>query len=123
MSIQSDFLARFPNNFTEEDVERYAYVFEQGFYECYWGGGYGGCGKEITLNLIACLIIFESQAEANAVSPNRGNQTSKSVGNVSESFADLSDKNFFDDFFGSNVFGRRFLFLTKSRKSNRCYFV
>lgn len=123
MSIESDFLKRFPNHFTEEDVERYSYIFEQGFYRCYWGGGYGGCGKEITLNLIACLMIFESQAESKAVSPNRGNQTSKSVGSVSESFADLSDKTFFDDFFGGNVYGRRFLYLTKSRSYNRCYFV
>jgi len=117
MTIQDDFLARF-NEFDIDDVTNYSFVFEDAVWGAYYGNAYAPKTKEIILNLIAHLLTLEALPTSSAVRT----ETSKSVGSVSTSYAESSNKNSVNDFFDMTKYGQRFVFLTASR-ATRGFFV
>ncbi|MDH1085304.1 DUF4054 domain-containing protein [Pantoea brenneri] len=118
MSIQDDFLVRFPGDFDADDVTTYAYVFD--IYGCYYRGVYEeDCNKEIILNIIAHLMQLEASPTASATRL----VSSRSVAGVSTSYADYSDdKSYLAGFLGMTRYGQHALFLM-SLRAQRAYFV
>lgn len=118
MSIQDDFLARFPNDFDAQDVGTYGYVFN--IYCCYFKGVYEKCcNKEIILNIVAHLIQLEARPSASPVRL----VASRAVAGVSTSYTDYSDdKSYLAAFFGSTRYGQQALYLMSIR-SQRAFFV
>lgn len=116
MSIEDDFKARFPD-FPEAAIDSY-FDSVLAVWPCYYTGAYDACNKEIILNLIAHLIIMESNPKASSIR----SVSSRSAGSVSTSYGGVSKQTDLTDFFGFSIYGQRFLFLT-SRNKQRAYFV
>jgi len=113
MTILSDFITRFPN-FSEVTAGIYIPILED-VYPCYWIGNYDtDCGKEIVLNLLAHMMIQETQTDSTS-SPLKAEQ-SKSVGNVSVSYEMATTAtNERNAWFRSTSYGIRFLTLTMNK--------
>lgn len=78
---------------------------------CYWGGGYDGCGKEITLQLLAHLFVLDTATPSSGLGGVNA-VASKSVGSVSVSYNVASTSGQMDSFFSTTRYGQRFLMLT-----------
>lgn len=105
MSKLTDFKTRFPN-FSTSDADTFVPLLEPSL-DCYYNGNYdsSACDKEITLNVLAHLIILETQSEDDA----RRNVTSQSVGSVSVSYNVKASQSFLNDFLSSTKYGQRAL--------------
>jgi hypothetical protein len=113
MALIDDFAERFPE-FSEADVENYFPRIEP-YYGCYYGGSYEGCDVEIILNVLAHLMVGEIAAASGKASP-AYKVASKSVGNVSVSYAHSADSQSESDaWLSTTIYGQRFLVLTRSR--------
>lgn len=111
MPLIDDFKSRFPE-FDASTVDSYIPTLE-GIWPCYYGGVYEGCGVEIILNLLAHMLVVET----NAGSGNVKSTDSKTVGNVSvtysQGYASTSDRN---AWLKSTKYGMRYYLLTRSRQ-------
>lgn len=119
MTLLTDFKARFPN-FDDTIADTYIPILED-VYPCYWGGNYDtDCGKEIVLNLLAHLVLQESQSATDSA-PLKSSD-SKSIGSVSVSYANptttMTERN---SWLRSTCYGVRYLLLTS--RSQGGYFV
>lgn len=81
MTVIEDFKTRFPE-FDTDEVDTYLPTLI-GLWEYYWGGEYEDAGVETVLNLLAHMLIQETDAGSGALK----DETSKSVGNVSASYS------------------------------------
>lgn len=107
MALVDDFKNRFPE-FDAVIVDEYIPILED-VWPCYYGGSYSGCCKEIILNLLGHLITVETTADSS--SPKT--VASKSVGNVSLSYAPgYTSMNERDAWLKSTKYGARYLWLT-----------
>ena len=115
MALIDDFKARFPAatypQFPDAVVDVLVPILEPEI-ECYYGGDYANCDAVIILYLMAHLIVVETQAGSGNSEPSQ-TEVSKTVGSVSVSYLQktgtVSER---DQFFGSTLFGRRYLVLT-----------
>lgn len=107
MALIDDFKARFPE-FDTAVVDEYLPILED-VWPCYFGGSYTeSCNKEIILNLIAHLLVDET----NSGSGNVKSTQSRSVGDVSVTFSSGSyqgGQSF--DYFRTTKYGRRYWML------------
>jgi hypothetical protein len=108
MAIIDDFKSRFPE-FDPADVDAKLPDIEAA-YQCYYGGAYTNCNKEIILMLMAHLLADELSTNVGGIK----STTSKSVGNVSVGFgsatANTGDRLAY--YFGATKYGKRFMLLT-----------
>lgn len=112
MALADDLRLRFPE-LNGDQVVTYAPILEP-VYPVYYGGDYATPrGREIILNLVAHLILLETR---NTTGGALRTVTSRSVGSVSESYADNSTKSQQAEFFSSTKYGQRFLLLTSYRR-------
>lgn len=112
MALIDDFKARFPE-FDTATVDQYLPILEP-IWPCYYGGEYDDpCGKEIVLNLVAHLLVAETQSGSGNVKSTQ----SQSVGNVSVSYsqgyAPTSERM---DWLRTTKYGSRYVMLTRSRQ-------
>ncbi len=113
MALVDDFKTRFPE-FDEATADQYVPLLEP-VIVCYYGGDYepGTCGLEIVLNLLAHLVTIESNGSSESVK----GHSSRSVGNVSESFFEgTANATQREAWFDNTKYGQRFLYLTRSRQ-------
>lgn len=116
MTVTTDFKARFPPpQFTTLVVDQYIPIFEP-LITCYFVGGYEGCDKEITLQLLAHLITQELQATVGGNTGVSGSslrvESSVSVGSVSQSFEQSANDSEFGKNYSTTRYGQQFLLLT-----------
>lgn len=112
MALADDLRQRFPE-LDAEQIVTYAPILEP-VYPAYFVGNYSAAkDREIIHNLLAHLLIMETRNTNGA-----GVRTvvSRTVGSVSESYADNSSKSQQAEFFSSTKYGQRFLLLTSYRR-------
>jgi len=111
MTIIEDFKARFPE-FDEATVDENLPGLED-VWQCFSGGNYEDCGKEIVLNLLAHLLVVQTN-------PGTGNPKSiqsKSVGNLSVSYgAEFAPKSNRMAWFMTTKYGMQYWMLTRQRQ-------
>lgn len=105
MTIKTDFENRFPE-FDQADIDQYVPILED-VWPAYYGKDYED-NKETVLNLIAHLVVMETQSGSG---PMQAVQ-SKSAGNLSASYH-AREQGRMEDFFASTRYGQRFLFLIR----------
>lgn len=109
--IIDDFKSRFPD-FDSAQVDTYLPILEP-VWPCYYGGTYEGCGVEIVLNLLAHMLVSETNASSSSVQRIQ----SKSVGSVSASYAAgvaaTSERN---EWLKTTKYGVRYMMLTRRRQ-------
>lgn len=111
MALIDDFKTRFPG-FDTGVVDTYFPLIEP-TYCCYYDGDLEDpCDKEIILNLLAHLLVLETQPADSSIQ----NQTSVKVGDVSTTFQNKTINNDDDAFFGSTKYGQKYLQLTSKKK-------
>jgi len=115
VSLASDLKQRYPEFSTWDNATIDAQV---SVWPCYFGGQYSACNREIILNLVAHLLTVDSGGAAAMPTA-----TSRTVGSVSESYAQQSDSTNLAAFFGATKYGQRYLFLTQTRAAGRAFFV
>lgn len=111
MAVLDDFKSRFPE-FDTAVADQYVPILAD-VWPCYYGGRYEDCGKEIVLNLLAHLVVQES----NPGSGNVKSTESQSVGNVSVSYSGgtaTGGERY--DFWKTTKYGNRFLILTQHNR-------
>jgi len=113
MSLIADFKARFPE-FSESVVDQYIPILEP-VRSCYFVGSYTNCNREIVLNLLAHLMVIETNAGTGGLK----STNSRSVGSVSESFSSRTTTGGNSDFFTTTKYGQRFMMLTKFRAGSK----
>ena len=107
MALIDDFKTRFPE-FDSGTVDAYLPALEP-VWPCYYAGTYqAGCEQEIILNLVAHLLVGETQGGSGASGP----VASRSVGSVSESYA--APESATGQFWRSTKYGQRFIQLTSA---------
>lgn len=113
MSLTDDFKSRFPE-FPTATVDTYVPVLET-VYPSYYNKTYQSSTQEAILNLIAHLLVLETQAAAGN-SGATGPIQSKSVGGVSVSYAlpSSSASGHLYNVFGSTKYGQRFMLLIRN---------
>lgn len=109
MSLISDFKARFPE-FSEAVVDQYIPILEP-VWSCYFAGSYTNCNREVVLNLLAHLMVIETNQGTGGLK----STNSRSVGSVSESYSSSTTTGKNADFFKTTKYGQRFMMLTKFR--------
>ena len=112
MTLLTDFKDRFPG-IAPSTADLYVPILES-VWPCYYNGAYTtACDKEIILNLLAHLVIIESNAGSGSIKV----QQSKSVGNVSVSFAPgevpTSARN---AWLSTTKYGSKYILLTSRRQ-------
>jgi hypothetical protein len=116
MALIDDFKARFPE-FDAEQVDELLPTFE-GVWQCYYGGNYKGCEKEIILMLLAHMFVEASSGDVQGTKE----VASQTVGNVSETFAGGgtgSSMNRLWPYFGSTKYGKLFMLLVNRNTGAR----
>ena len=114
MALIDDFKARFPEISTA--LADTWVPIEEAAYPAIYGGDYeNATDKEAILNLIAHLVIVDSQAGSD---PKRL-LVSKSAGSVSGSYAAPVGTSKADEFYGATRYGQRFLLITRSNYGAR----
>ena len=119
MAVIDDFKARF-TEFDVAIVDIFIPIFEP-LIECYFIGGYTGCDKEITLQLLAHLIAREIQSTVGGSTGASGSplrvEASLSVGSVSQSFEKSLPANHSElkMFMATTRYGQSFLMLISHR--------
>lgn len=108
MAIIDDFKARFPE-FDTATVDQYLPILSE-VYPAYFNGDYEN-NKEIILNLIAHLLVNETNTGSSTVK----DANSKSVGDVSVGYSDSKTENMRDAWFFATKYGARYLMLIRSR--------
>jgi hypothetical protein len=113
MSKLNDFKNRFPD-FDTNDAHKYVPILEP-VLSCYYNGDYdnNACDKEISLNILAHLIVIERQSTPNA----NYKRASESVGSVSVSNAVNQPGSSLQENLGATKYGQRALqlMMTKNR--------
>lgn len=110
MALIDDFKARFPE-FATATVDTYLPILAD-VWPSYYAFEYSATTKEATLNLVAHLLVQET----NTGSGSAQTVASKSVGSVSESYvAATQSGGALFDFFNSTKYGQRFMLLTRRR--------
>lgn len=111
MAFIDDFKARFPE-FDTATVDTLLPAVEP-YLPCYYGGVYGQsvCDDEILLQLAAHLMVFEQRSSAGRTGTIRS-ASSRSVGNVSISYGDVTNPSASRRFFHTTIYGQRYLQLT-----------
>lgn len=112
MALSDDFKARFPE-FDESQVDTYLPILEP-VWPCYYGGSYDDtCGQEIVLNLVAHLLVAETQSGSGNVKSTQ----SQTVGNVSvtysQGYAPTSERM---AWLRTTKYGSRYIMLTRHRQ-------
>ena len=112
MTIMQDFKARFPEFDDAKVDEQLPGLIE--VYQCYWGGVYdtNTCSKEIVLNLLAHLLVVQTQPGYERAKEAQ----SKSVGNVSVTYASYQSSSNRMSWFMATKYGMQFWMLTRSRQ-------
>ncbi len=114
MSLVDDFKTRFPV-FAESVVDQYIPILEPVYPAYFVGGDYNDAtDKEAILNLLAHLLVLETSSGSGAGAAG-GTVASKSVGNVSISYAQPKNQSANADFFNGTKYGARFLMIVKGR--------
>ena len=126
MSLLDDFKERFPPpEFSDAVADKYVPIYEQ-YIHCYWGGTYKGCGEEITLNLLAHLIVTEVGTGGKDGNGNGGAgplriESNKTVGSVSVGYQAYSgsagDGTGLKDWLFTTPYGQRFWILTRKYRN------
>lgn len=112
MALADDLRQRFPE-LDDEQIVTYTPILEP-VYPAYFVGNYAVAkDREIILNLLAHLLIMET---GNPTGAGVRTVVSRTVGSVSESYADNSSKSQQAEFFSSTKYGQRFLLLTSYRR-------
>lgn len=109
MALIDDFKARF-KEFDTAVVDEFMPILEP-LYPCYYGGEYTSCNKEKILNLLAHLMVLETNSSQSAVKDIQ----SQSVGEISVTYATAMTPSERNLFFNTTKYGQRFLLLTSSR--------
>jgi hypothetical protein len=111
MALIDDFKARFPAAFATSVVDTWLPILEP-VYPAYYAVAYSAASKECTLNLIAHMLVMETQTGS---APSR-DISGKSVGSVSTSYAARSGPGSdLRDWLSSTKYGQRFLLLSSFR--------
>ena len=114
MALIDDFKARFPEISTT--IADTWVPIEEVVYPTLYGGDYtDATDKEAILNLIAHLIVIDSQAGS---APAKY-LTSKSAGSISGSYASPSGNTMTDEFYRTTKYGQRFRMITRPRYGGR----
>jgi hypothetical protein len=109
MALIDDFKTRFPE-FAGEIVDQFLPQLAP-VWPCYFGGDYANeCDREAILNLVAHLLVMETQTGSGAGVAG-GVVTSKAVGSVSVSYAAPVNPTQVQAFFSGTKYGQRFLLL------------
>lgn len=109
MALIDDFKARFPE-FDVAVVDQYIPILEP-VRSCYFVGAYTNCNKETVLNLLAHLIVIETNTGTSGLK----SVNSKSVSGVSIGYSSRTTTGKNADFFTTTKYGQRFMMLTKFR--------
>lgn len=118
MAVIDDFKARFPDpEFATADVDsRLPALIDE--YSCFYNFPYEGCHKAAILYLLAHMMVGEVSASSGASQLT----ASKSVGNVSVSYASLASNSSRDHWLNATKYGQRFLLLSM-KQGARALFV